>query len=156
MKKTKSQKKRTISKGGIIAPSLFGAVSAILILICLLLVFSAVSLLCDTPSSLVPPLSYFAIFSASFFGGFIAIKKNKGRDAMLCGALCGTFTALSLSLIFLAIGFFLSTKSSAAAWLFRIAIIPSSIFGGIIASLLENLPDSRASKLKKMRKSSRR
>ena len=128
----KRVQKRHVSKSGILLSCAFGLCGAILILLALLAIFSLVGLASDDPHSLLLPISFFSIYTASFFGGFIAIKKNKGRDALLCGALCGILIALSYSLIFGIIGIILDIDGTSASWLYRPLMIPASLIGSIV------------------------
>ena len=128
----KRVQKRHVSKSGILLSCAFGLCGAILILLTLLAIFSLVGLASDDPHSLLLPISFFSIYTASFFGGFIAIKKNKGRDALFCGALCGILIALSYSLIFGLIGIILDIDGTSASWLYRLLMIPASLIGSIV------------------------
>lgn len=129
--KKRAQKKRT-TKRGILLSSAFGLCGAILILLTLLAIFSLVGLAADNPHSLLLPFSLFSIYAAAFFGGFIAIKKNKGRDALPCGVLCGVVVAISYSLIFGIIGIILDIESTSISWLYRPLMIPVSTLGSIV------------------------
>ncbi len=136
--KKRAKQKRHISKSGILISSAYGLLCATVILILLLAIFSAVGLATENPHSLLTPISFFSIYTASFFGGFIAIKKNKGADALLCGLICGIFTFLFLSLIFFIIGIILKSQSASLTWLFRALIIPASILGSLLGSAKKN------------------
>ena len=136
--KKRAKQKRHISKSGILISSAYGLLCATVILILLLAIFSAVGLATENPHSLLTPISFFSIYTASFFGGFIAIKKNKGADALLCGLVCGIFTFLFLSLIFFIIGIILKSQSASLTWLFRALIIPASILGSLLGSAKKN------------------
>ena len=136
--KKRAKQKRHISKSGILISSAYGLLCATVILILLLTAFSAIGLATENPHSLLTPISFFSIYTASFFGGFIAIKKNKGADALLCGLICGIFTFLFLSLIFFIIGIILKSQSASLTWLFRALIIPASILGSLLGSAKKN------------------
>ena len=128
----KRVQKRHISKSGILLSCAFGLCGAILILLALLAIFSLVGLAAEDPHSLLLPISFFSIYAASFFGGFIAIKKNKGHDCLLCGLICGLLTALSYSLIFGLLGIILDIDSTSISWLYRLLMIPASLIGSIV------------------------
>lgn len=142
--KKRATEKRHISKSGILISSAFGLLGATLILLGLIAIFSAVGLATENPHSLTAPISFFSIFTASFFGGFIAVKKNKGIDALLCGSLCGIFIFLSFSTVFFLIGLILDIESNPTSWLFRMLIIVFSLLGSIIGKTKsQKLPKKR-------------
>ena len=134
MRKKQHSKKLSKEKGGIIFPVLLGTLSSLLILIALIILFSAITLLSASPHKLIIPLCAFSLLTASFFGGFITVKKNKCRDSMLCGLLCGICTTIIFSAIFLIIGALFSVEDSVYAWIFRLFTIIRPIIGGIVAS----------------------
>ncbi|MBO7303006.1 MAG: TIGR04086 family membrane protein, partial [Clostridia bacterium] len=94
MKKRGKEKKPSF-KGGALKASLIGSLGAIAVFILLISLFSAIGLSFENPHAYVPPLSYLAIYGASFFGGFIASKKNRGHNALLCGLICGVILCLA-------------------------------------------------------------
>lgn len=140
--KKRVQKKR-VAKRGIFISSAFGLCGAILILISLLAIFSLVGLATDNPHSLLSPISFFSIYTASFFGGFIAIKKNKSHDPLLCGLVCGSFIALSYSLVFGLIGIILDIKSTPISWLYRLLMIVSALIGALLGTATRNKTPKR-------------
>lgn len=142
MKKRGNEKKRSL-KGGALTSSLFGTVGGIAVLLLIISIFSAISLFFENPHAYVSPLSYFAIYGAAFLGGFIAVKKNCGRDALLCGLLCGIFSAVSLSLIFLIVGLVLKSESTAATWIFRALTIIFPILGALLGMKRRAKPKKR-------------
>ena len=148
MKKRVLEKKR-ISKSGILISAAFGLCAAISILLILLAIFSLIGLATENPHSLLSPISFFSIYTASFFGGFISIKKNKGRDPLLCGLICGCFIALSYSLIFGLIGIILDIKSAPISWLYRLLMIVSSLVGSLLGTAKPNKMPKRKRKMRR-------
>ena len=142
MKKRGKEKKPSF-KGGALKASLIGAVGAIAILILILCIFSAIGLSFENPHAYVPPLSYLAIYGAAFFGGFIATKKNRGHNVLLCGVICGVILCLTLSLIFLIIGLVLDADSSASSWIFRALTVVFPIFGALLGMKRKSKPKKR-------------
>ena len=143
MKKKQPQKKHSNKKGGMIFQIIFGISTAILIFTALIVLFSAITLLCDSPHKFIMPLSVFALITSSFFGGFIAIKKNKGREPLLCGVLCGVANAIIFSLIFLIIGMIFDTESTLTAWIFRGLTTLASPLGALVAAKAKKQPSRR-------------
>ena len=133
MKKRTNEKKRSY-KSGILTSSAFGAFSSMAILLALLMLFSLIGQLSESPHSLLTPFSFFSIYTSSFFGGFISVKKNKGRDPLLCGLICGILIAILFSLIFLIFGLIFDVKSTPISWLFRAFTLLASIIGALISS----------------------
>ena len=131
MKKRAHEKKRT-SKSGALVASAFGAGMAFALLLALLATFSIIGLAAENPHSLLSPISFFSIYASAFLGGFIAIKKNKGRDTLLCGALCGVLTMLAYSVALWVAGIILDAESTPISWLYRAIIIVCAILGSII------------------------
>ena len=145
MKKRTSQKKRT-SKSGILISCISGLCASILIFILLLIAFSLIGLTSENPHSLLTPISFFSIYASSFLGGFISVKKNKGRDPLLCGLICGIIIAVAYSLAFGLIGIICDIDSTPISWLYRILMAVASIVGALLG----------ISKSKKMPKKKRR
>ena len=131
MKKRASEKKH-VSKSGILISSAFGLFISIITALSLFVIFSLIGLANENPHSLLSPVSFFTIYASAFFGGFSAIKKNKGRDCLLCGALCGIFISLTYSLVFGIIGFICNIDNAPISWVYRIIIIPITFFGSLI------------------------
>lgn len=143
MKKKQPQKKHSSKKGGMIFPIIFGVSASVLLFIALIVLFSVITLLCDSPHKFIMPLSVFALLTSSFFGGFIAVKKNKSREPMLCGVLCGVANAIIFSLIFLIIGLIFDTESTLTAWIFRGLTALASPLGALVASKAKKQPSRR-------------
>ena len=145
MKRMATEKKRT-QRSGILISIVFGLCASIIIFIAMLTIFSIIGAATEKPHSLLTPISFFCIYTASFFGGFVSIKKNKGRDSLLCGALCGIVISLTYSLIFGLIGIICDIDSAPISWLYRILMAVASIVGALLG----------ISKSKKMPKKKRR
>ena len=131
MKRMATEKKRT-QKSGILISVVFGLCASIIIFIAMMMIFSIVGSATENPHSLLTPISFFCIYTASFFGGFIASKKNKGRESLLCGAVCGTVIALAYSLIFGIVGIVCNIDSTPISWVYRGLMIACSILGSVI------------------------
>ena len=132
--KNKAQKQKRIKpQGSTLFCIALGVISTLIIMFILLMFFSCIAVNTKKPHSYISALSFFAIYSSAFFGGFIATKKNNGRDPLLCGSLTGIISALILCLLFLAIGAFFDTQSTPMSWLFRGLTIIFSLFGSLIA-----------------------
>ena len=131
MKKRGKEKKNRLNSGALRA-SLFGSVAAVAILALMIAIFSAIGISLESPHTYVAPLSYLAIYGAAFFGGFIASKKNKGRDALLCGLVCGAVTTVILCLLLFIVGLILKAESGALSWVFRGLSIVFSALGAIV------------------------
>ena len=131
MKKRATEKKHA-TKRGILISSLFGLCATMIILFALLMIFSLIGLATENPHSLLSPVSFFSIYTSTFFGGFISIKKNKGHDSLLCGLICGIFSAIVLSLVFGVFRLLFDANSTPLSWLFRVLIIITSIIGALL------------------------
>lgn len=147
MKKRGKEKNRSL-KGGALKASLIGAIGAIAILILILCIFSAIGLSFENPHAYISPLSYLAIYGSAFFGGFIATKKNGGRDSLLCGLICGSITTAVLCLLLFIVGLILKTESGAISWVFRALTIVFAALGSIVGMKRK----TQAKKRKKRRK----
>lgn len=128
----KKKRKTTASASGAIGCACFGSLASIIILFALLVIFSALALIPKNPHPLLAPLSFFSLYSSAFFGGFLSVKKSKGRDSLLCGLLNGILTAILFSLLFGVVGFLTDAKGTPLSWLFRALIIPASILGALL------------------------
>ena len=147
MKKRGKEKKPSF-KGGALKASLVGTLGAISIFILMLSIFSAIGLSFENPHAYISPLSYLAIYGSAFFGGFIATKKNGGRDSLLCGLICGSITTAVLCLLLFVVGLILKTESGAISWVFRALTIVFSALGSIVGMKRK----TQAKKRKKRRK----
>ena len=142
MKKRGKEKKPSF-KGGALKASLVGTLGAISIFILMLSIFSAIGLSFENPHAYISPLSYLAIYGAAFFGGFIATKKNRGHDALLCGLVCGVITTLTLCLLLFIIGLILKAESGAISWIFRALTVVFPIFGALLGIKRKSKPKKR-------------
>lgn len=149
MKKKTLKKKVRINHSSALFCVALGSFCSIIILFAILAVFSSLLLASKSPHPFFTPLSFFAIYSSAFFGGFIAVKKNYGKDALLCGTLTGVVSTLLLCLLFLAVGAILKTQSPPSSWIFRTLAIAFSTLGGLLAT------KSKASRKKKKRRKQR-
>lgn len=149
MKKKNREKKNRLSHSTTLFCVAFGSFCSIIILFVILAIFSCLLLTAKNPHAFFTPLSFFAICTAAFFGGFIAVKKNGGKDALLCGTLTGVASTLLLCLLFLAVGAILKTQSPPSSWLFRTLAIAFSTLGGLLAT------KSKTSRKKKKRRKQR-
>lgn len=134
MKNKPHDRKNVKQLNGIPICILIGVFSTVIIFFLLITLFSCITLNMKSPHSYITPLSFFAIYTSSFSGGFIATKKNNGRDALLCGTVSGITSAFLLCLLFLAIGAILNTQSAPISWLFRALSIVFSVFGALLAT----------------------
>ncbi len=131
-KKSANKKSKSIFEGGALICSAVGSLSSLAILTVLLMIFAGVCLSLDNAHTALTPFALFSLYTSAFFGGFVAVKKNKGRDALLCSSLCGVFTTLIFCLIFWIVGLIFDIKSDMLSWLLRALCIISSIIGGFI------------------------
>ena len=133
IKNAKKKKSKSFFEGGALFCALFGSLCSIFIFIACLMIFSGVSIALDNAHNALAPFALFSIYSATFLGGFIAVKKNKCRDALLCSSVCGAISTLVLCLAFWIIGLVFDIKSDMLSWLFRALCIAFSILGGFLA-----------------------
>jgi putative membrane protein (TIGR04086 family) len=131
-KKSANKKSKIIFEGGALLCSALGSLSSLAILTVLLMIFAGVCLALDNAHTALTPFALFSLYTSAFFGGFVAVKKNKGRDALLCSSLCGVFTTLIFCLVFWIVGLIFDIKSDMLSWVFRALCIISSIIGGFI------------------------
>ena len=137
-KSHKPQKAKT--QNGILVSIAIGIFSVLIIFFALISLFSCITVNMKNPHKFLLPLSFFAIYTSSFFGGFIATKKNNSHDALLCGTLVGVISTILLCLLFLIIGMIFNTQSTPLSWLFRALNIIFSVFGSLIASKKRKTP----------------
>ena len=140
MKNKAHERKSASSRGGILFCVALGSLSTIIILFVLLALFSCVTVNMKNPHAYLTALSFFAVYASAFFGGFIATKKNSGRDALTCGSLTGVASAIILCLLFLAIGAIFKTQSSPLSWLFRALTVVFSLIGALLATKKKSTP----------------
>ena len=134
--KTKKSAKRKSPKNckGLTFCIILGTCSAVVILFALLALFCCIALTAKNPHIYLAPLSFFAIYTSTFFGGFIATKKNGSKEPLLCGALTGLASTLVLCLIFLLVGAIFQTQSTPLSWLFRAGALLFSLIGALLAT----------------------
>lgn len=133
--KNKSHKlQKTKVQNGILICIAIGIFSIFIIFFALIFLFSCVTVNMKNPHKFLLPLSFFAIYTSSFFGGFIATKKNNSHNALLCGTLVGVISTILLCLLFLIIGMIFNTQSTPISWMFRALNIIFSVFGSLVAS----------------------
>ena len=133
MKKGASQKKHT-ARSGILISSALGLCGAFIALLALLTIFSLIGLATSNPHSLISPASLATLYLSAFLGGFIAIKKNKGHDPLLCGLICGVIITACYLGVFFILGFVLRSDSAPISWLYRALLIPSSVLGSLLGA----------------------
>lgn len=137
MKKRITEKKHKANRG-ILISTIFGLCVSMLILLILLMIFSLIGLATENPHALLSPLSFFSIYTSAFFGGFTAIKKNKGHDPCICGILCGIIIMITFSLIFGIVGIICNVDSTPISWVYRVLMLPSTLIGSIIGLTKKN------------------
>lgn len=140
MKKAKAHhdKKNSIDTGSsvkaLIINSLFGTLVGLLSLVLCIILMSTVCLLPDNPHIFIIPLCFFSMYSSAFFGGFAAVKRNRG-GALLCGALCGAALLIAVWLISACIGLgFGISSSGTGAMIYRLIILPVSCVGSLFGN----------------------
>ena len=134
MKNKPRKQRNTNTHTSLVSCIAMGVFSTVAIFFVLLVIFSYIVSGMKSPHIYLTPLSFFAIYSSSFLGGFIATLKNKGRDTLLCGLISGTISAILLCLTFLIIGAIFNTESAPIAWLFRALTVVFSLFGALLAT----------------------
>lgn len=132
--KKKGVKVRGFFEGGALYCSLFGIICAVAYMLICLTVFSAILLALENPHTALAPFAFFSLYTSAFIGGFASAKKNKGRDALLCGLVSGGFITLLFSVIFWIIGLILGVNSALTAWIFRALIAVFALIGAFVGS----------------------
>ena len=133
--KNKVQKQTRIKPhGGTLFCVVLGGISTLIITFLILALFSCIVVNMKNPHAYLTALSFFALYASAFFGGFIATKKNGGRDALVCGSLSGLLSTMLLCLLFLAVGADFDTQSTLLSWFFRFLAIVFSTLGGLLAT----------------------
>ena len=114
----------------ILSSSLFGACVGFLCMLTLLMIFSAICLIIPNPHPLILPLCLFSIYASSFFSGFSAVKRNGGRDALLCGGLNGVIYMVVFWLVFAIIKAILGEHGATTlSFILKLLIIPIALIG---------------------------
>ena len=134
MKNKPRKQRNTNTHTSLISCIAMGVFSTVAIFFVLLVIFSYIVSGMKSPHIYLTPLSFFAIYSSSFLGGFIATLKNKGRDALLCGSLSGVISTILLCIAFLIVGAILNTQNTTISWLYRALSIVFSVFGALLAT----------------------
>lgn len=134
MKNKPRKQRNTNTHTSLISCIAMGVFSTVAIFFVLLVIFSYIVSGMKSPHIYLTPLSFFAIYSSSFLGGFISTLKNKGRDALLCGSLSGVISTILLCIAFLIVGAILNTQNTTISWLYRALSIVFSVFGALLAT----------------------
>ena len=134
MKNKPRKQRNTNTHTSLISCIAMGVFSTVAIFFVLLVIFSYIVSGMKSPHIYLTPLSFFAIYSSSFLGGFIATLKNKGRDALLYGSLSGVISTILLCIAFLIVGAILNTQNTTISWLYRALSIVFSVFGALLAT----------------------
>ena len=113
----------------VIFSSISGAVVGLGFLILILLSFSAVCMLMDSPHRFILPIAFFAVYSASFLAGLFAIKRNDNSDALICGGICGVLFMIAVWSIFTLIGYVLPSNEPSMTFVLKLIIVPVSVLG---------------------------
>lgn len=117
--------------GGLTVSVATGTGGGLICFLLLILIFSGLCLAVENPHSLTFALSLAAIYLASLASGFVSIRKNHKRDALLCGALTGLTFMLALCALLLLI----PTGAESApsnAFILRLLVLPISIAGSFL------------------------
>ena len=113
----------------VIFSSIFGATAGLVSLALILLSFSAVCMLMDSPHRFILPIAFFAIYSASFLAGLFAVKRNGSSDALICGGICGVIFMIAVWSIFALLGYILPNNATSMPFVFKLITIPLSVLG---------------------------
>lgn len=140
----KSVKAHKISDKGqgrkLLSSSLFGICIGFICMLALLIIFSAICLAIPNPHPLIFPLCLFSIYSSAFFSGFSAVKRNGGRDALLCGSLTGVAYMMIFWLVFATTKFMLKEEGAATlSFILKLLLIPTAL-AGAFSGLKGNTP----------------
>ena len=110
--------------------SLCGALLGIASFFAMLLLFCAMGMALPDPHPFILPLCFFSVYSASFLCGLFAVKKNGGKDALLCGLLSGaSFIILLWAIVFLINSFSSSATLQAPNFIWKLLSIPITMLG---------------------------
>ena len=137
----KAHKTNEINQGKkILSNALFGVCIGFLCMLALLVIFSAICLALPNPHPLIIPLCAFSIYASSFASGFSGVKRNRGRDALICGGLTGIAYMLILWLVFAIIKFSTGEQGETAlSFILKLLTIPTAILGAF-SGLKGNTP----------------
>ena len=129
MKKTSASHKA--KKPRLLYATLWGNIAGLISMIAMLALFSALCTLMPSPHALITPLCFFSIFTSAFLTGLFGVKRNGGRDALICGGICGVAYMLLLWLIFALIGVISGDSGqSTASFIWKLCVPPCSLAGG--------------------------
>ncbi len=129
MKKSATASKKRSPVSGLLSSSAFGALLGLAVLLVLIALFSAVCLFMDAPHKFLAPLCLFAVFSAAFFCGMAAVKKNRG-GILSAGALSGVLFMLLIWLLSAIVSFIFNMGApSASSLIYKLLLLPSSLSG---------------------------
>ncbi len=122
-----------------------GVLTAIILSVVLLLVFSFIAYTRDDPDSYLTIFAGVALYASAFVCGFVAAKKNR-QSGLLCGLVSGiVFMALVILLSLL--GRNTDEGTSNLRWVMYLVICGISLLGGIIG-----VPSKAVRKRKKTRR----
>jgi putative membrane protein (TIGR04086 family) len=131
-KSYKSSKPKNESAGitQLIKAVAYGAGAGLLCFLCLLLVFSAISMKAGNPHALMTPLSLTSLYVSSFVCGIVCARKNAKKSLLLSALISGTcFTALLCAIFLLSGSLLPSGENIKGAFIFRLLMIPCSLLG---------------------------
>jgi putative membrane protein (TIGR04086 family) len=135
----KAQKNPHISRersriGGLTVSVATGTGVGLICFLLLILIFSGLCLALENPHSLTFALSLAAIYLSALASGFVSIRKNHKRDALLCGALTGLTFMLALCALLLLIP--TSTESApSSSFVLRLLVLPFSVLGSFLGRI---------------------
>ena len=110
--------------------TVFGVCIGIVCMLGFLMIFSAICMMMPNPHPLIAPLCLFSVYASAFFSGFAGVKRNGGKEALICGALCGVAYMLILWLSFAIIqGLFGERSTNTASLIIKLCIPPAALLG---------------------------
>lgn len=110
--------------------TVFGTCTGLICMLGFLMIFSAICMMLPNPHPLISALCFFSIYASSFFSGFAAVKRNGGKDALICGALCGVAYILILWLLFAIIQAVFGEKNdNTTSLIIKLCILPATLLG---------------------------
>ena len=114
----------------ILISTIFGICVGIACMLGFLMIFSAICMMIPNPHPFIAPLCLFSVYASAFFSGFAGVKRNGGKEALICGALCGAAYMIILWLSFAIIqGLFGERSTNTASLIIKLCILPSAILG---------------------------
>ncbi len=119
---------------GMLFSALFGNCISFASFIAFILILSGICLCVDNPHTIVLPLCLVSLYASAFVGGFAAIKKNRGADALLCSGLSGAMLTAELWMVFAILKkAFGITQMLSMSTVFKLIIIPMTVIGGLVS-----------------------